>query len=78
MPMHDWTRVEAGILHAFHVAWTPVIQGTFNGGLLPEGPYALAEQHAGRSIADVLRPGPASAGVHSYRRQQRIGEPLRQ
>src|SRR5713226_1853706 len=54
MPVHDWTRVEAGIFHAFHVAWIPEIQRALNGGLLPEGYYALAEQHAGRSIADVL------------------------
>jgi hypothetical protein len=54
MPVHDWTRVEDGIFHAFHVAWVPEIQKTLNGGLLPQGFYALAEQHAGHSIADVL------------------------
>jgi hypothetical protein len=54
MPVHDWTRVEAGVFHAFHVAWIPEIQKSLNGGLLPEGYYALAEQHAGRAIADVL------------------------
>src|SRR5437762_261041 len=54
MPVHDWTRVEAGIFHDFHVAWIPEIQKALNGGLLPEGYYALAEQHAGRAIADVL------------------------
>jgi hypothetical protein len=54
MPVHDWTRVEAGIFHAFHVAWVPEIQKALNGGILPKGYYALAEQHAGRAIADVL------------------------
>ncbi len=54
MPVHDWTRVEAGISHAFHVGWVPEIQKALNGGVLPEGYYALAEQHAGRGIADVL------------------------
>ena len=54
MPVHDWTRVEAGIFHAFHVAWVPEIQKALNDGLLPEGYYALAEQHAGRAIADIL------------------------
>jgi hypothetical protein len=54
MPVHDWTRVDAGIFHAFHVGWVPEISKVLNGGLLPEGYYALAEQHAGRSIADVL------------------------
>jgi hypothetical protein len=54
MPLHDWTRVDAGIFHDFHVAWIPEIRKVLNGGLLPEGYYALAEQHAGRAIADVL------------------------
>ena len=54
MPVHDWNRVEAGIFHDFHVAWLPEIRKALNGGLLPEGFYALAEQHAGRTIADVL------------------------
>ncbi len=54
MPLHDWTGVEAGIFHDFHVAWIPEIRKVLNGGLLPEGYYALAEQHAGRAIADVL------------------------
>ena len=54
MPVHDWTQVEAGIFHAFHVMWVPEIGKVLNSGLLPEGYYALPEQHAGRSIADVL------------------------
>ncbi|NLX99887.1 MAG: DUF4058 family protein [Rhodopirellula sp.] len=54
MPVHDWTRVEAGIFHDFHMGWIAEIRTALNGGLLPEGFYALAEQHAGRSIADVL------------------------
>lgn len=54
MPVHDWTLVEAGIFHALHVAWIPLIQKALNDGLLPKGYYALAEQHAGRAIADVL------------------------
>jgi hypothetical protein len=54
MPLHDWACVDAGIFHDFHVAWIPEIRKVLNGGLLPEGYYALAEQHAGRAIADVL------------------------
>ena len=70
MPVHAWTRVEAGIFHAFHVAWIPELQKTLNGGLLPEGYYALAEQHAGRSIADVLT-------LHaSAPRQEPLSQPL--
>jgi hypothetical protein len=54
MPVHDWTRVEAGLFHDFHTVWIGYLRTTLNEGLLPEGYYALAEQHAGRSIADVL------------------------
>jgi hypothetical protein len=54
MPVHHWTRVEAGICHDFHASWIPEIRKALNGGLLPDGYYALAEQHAGRTIADVL------------------------
>jgi hypothetical protein len=54
MPVHDWTRVEAGIFHDFHTVWIGHLRTTLNDGLLPEGYYALAEQHAGRSITDVL------------------------
>jgi hypothetical protein len=52
--VHDWTLVDAGIFHAFHVVWTGQIQAALNGGMLPEGYYALVEQHAGAAIADVL------------------------
>lgn len=54
MPVHDWTRVDAGTYHDFHNAWIVEIRNVLNGGLLPEGYYAMSEQHAGRMIADVL------------------------
>lgn len=37
MPMHDWTRVEAGIFHAFHHRWISALSDTLNGGTLPAG-----------------------------------------
>lgn len=54
MPVHDWTRVDAGIFHDFHTVWVGQLRTALNEGVLPEGYYALAEQHAGSSIADVL------------------------
>ncbi len=54
MPVHDWTTVDAGIVHDFHTAWIIEIRNALNNGVLPEGYYALAEQHAGRYIPDVL------------------------
>jgi hypothetical protein len=54
MPIHDWTRVNAGIFHAFHLNWIAELNKALNGGLLPSGYYALAEQHASSSIPDLL------------------------
>ncbi|MBL8793041.1 MAG: DUF4058 family protein [Planctomycetia bacterium] len=54
MPVHDWTLVGAGVFHAFHTAWIGYIQSALNEGLLPKGYYALAEQHMGHFITDIL------------------------
>ncbi len=54
MPVHDWTRVDAGIYHAFHHRWITAISDTLNGGLLPSDYYALPEQHAAGFGPDVL------------------------
>ena len=54
MPIHDWTKVEAGIFHDFHQEWISTIKRSLNGGLLPPGYYALAEQIASGYGPDVL------------------------
>jgi uncharacterized membrane protein len=54
MPVHDWTLVEAGIFHDFHTAWIISIRSALNQGILPEGYYAMAEQHAGESMLLLL------------------------
>src|SRR5688572_24001886 len=54
MPIHDRTRVEAGIFHAFHHDWITDIARALNGGLLPSAFYALPEQLAGGLGSDVL------------------------
>jgi hypothetical protein len=46
MAMHDWTKVEAGIFHAFHHRWISALSDTLNGGKLPADYYALPEQVA--------------------------------
>jgi hypothetical protein len=51
MPIHDWTRVEAGIFHAFHHFWITEIARALNRGLLPADYYALPEQFAGGAKA---------------------------
>jgi hypothetical protein len=54
MPLHDWTRVDAGIFHDFHHEWISTIKRALNAGLLPPDHYALAEQIAGGLGPDVL------------------------
>lgn len=54
MPMHDWTRVDAGIFHAFHHRWISAISDVLNAGLLPKEYYALPEQVAAGFGPDVL------------------------
>ena len=40
MPVHDWTRVEAGIFHDFHTAWIGLIRNTLNEGTAEDLPVA--------------------------------------
>lgn len=54
MPVHDWTRVDAGIFHDFHNVWVAELRNALNGGILPTGYYAMSEQHMGPYITDVL------------------------
>jgi Protein of unknown function (DUF4058) len=55
MPVHDWTRVDAGTFHHFHLEWIGHLSGVLNRGLLPPDYYAMAEQIAGGIGPDVLR-----------------------
>jgi hypothetical protein len=54
MPIHDWTRVPAGLFHHFHQDWSIEIARTLNRGRLPRGLSALVEQRAGRMEPDVV------------------------
>jgi len=54
MPIHDWTRVDAGLFHAFHHSWIEELARAFNRGVLPYGYFALAEQNIRGPIPDVL------------------------
>jgi hypothetical protein len=44
MPIHVWTRVDAGIFHHFHQRWISDLADALNQQLLPDDYYALAEQ----------------------------------
>ena len=68
MPIHDWTRLEAGDFHHFHQRWISAIADALNGGGLPPEFMAMAEQVTGRPIPDVVtlqtrQPKDGAAGV---------------
>jgi hypothetical protein len=72
MPVHDWTRVDAGIFHHFHHEWISEISRSLNDGLRGSDYYALAEQIAGGVGPDVLtlqRPFPAPPQTTSRKRR---------
>lgn len=54
MPIHDWTRVDAGLFHAFHQRWISALCDALNGGTLPADYFALPEQNIQGPIPDVL------------------------
>jgi hypothetical protein len=54
MPIHDWSRVDAGIVHDFHHAWIEKVKELLNDGILPSDHYALAEQQTSHFGPDVL------------------------
>ena len=54
MPVHDWSRVKAGMFHDFHHEWISQIKRILNGGALPSDYYAMAEQWSAKRELDVL------------------------
>src|SRR5438876_9749663 len=75
MPIHDWTRVPAGIFHAFHHRWISAVSDALNSGLLPDDYYVLPEQQTAGPEPDVLivqsrEPDTAKADAEFYRRKK--------
>jgi hypothetical protein len=62
MPVHDWTRVDAGLFHHFHHRWIDSLADALNASSLPPDYFALVEQRIQGPIPDVLTlqltPGP--------------------
>ncbi len=54
MPIHDWTRVDAGLFHAFHQSWIITLSRALNAGVLPPDYFALPEQSIRGAVPDVL------------------------
>jgi hypothetical protein len=53
MPIHDWTRVDAGLFHAFHQGWISALSDALNGGVLPPDYFALPERTNRSHVPDV-------------------------
>ena len=68
MPIHDWTRVAAGIFHDFHHAWIEEIKRVLN-QQLPLEYYALAEQTTGGFRSRCNHTSGPSAGWFGFRRR---------
>lgn len=72
MPVHDWTRVDAGIFHAFTFGWVAELSRRLNEALDSRTHYALiAPAFFSPSDPDYLNPGP-DADLAYTRRQKRI------
>jgi hypothetical protein len=63
MAVHDWTRVDSGLFHAFHQRWISALADSLNGGVLPTEYFALPEQNVRGPIPDVLTLKLSSGGA---------------
>ncbi len=54
MPIHDWTRGEAGASHHLDQCWVVAIGDALNRGPVPPGYMAMVERVTGRPIRDVV------------------------
>jgi hypothetical protein len=77
MSVHNWTRVGAGIFHAFHHSWIEEISRALNHGLLPSEYYALPEQHAAGFGPDVLTLARRPRRRHRHQKHERPEQPGR-
>ncbi|HVA45074.1 MAG TPA: DUF4058 family protein [Pirellulales bacterium] len=68
MPVHDWTKVPAGVFHEFHQHWTVRLELALNGGILPPDYYAMIEQASSGHFPDVLtfQVGQTASGAHGH------------
>jgi Protein of unknown function (DUF4058) len=62
MPIHDWTRVDAGLFHDFHQDWTIELCRSLNAGRLKPGFAALAA----RKLEKVAAAPPKARFVVKY------------
>ncbi len=61
MPIHDWSRVDAGVFHGFRQRWIGALCDALNAEVLPEDHFALIEAAARGPVLNILA-GPPSTG----------------
>jgi hypothetical protein len=54
MPVHEWTKVDAGLFHDFHQRWTVSLCDALNDARLPHDFFALIEQSIRGPVPDLL------------------------
>jgi Protein of unknown function (DUF4058) len=57
MPIHAWSKTDAGLFHHFHQSWMVNLAKALNAGILPSDFMALAEQVTAGPIPDVITLG---------------------
>ena len=63
MPLHDWTRVDAGVFHDFHHAWVAQLVRALNRLGDGDAPFALAEPACPDARASALHEPHADLGM---------------
>jgi hypothetical protein len=80
MPLHDWTKVDAGLFHHFRQRWIGALCDELNGGRMPPDYFALLEQniHGPNPALSMLRldtgkpePCTGATGLPSTRRSRK-------
>ncbi len=77
MAIHDWSRVDVGVFHDFHLVWIGRLKGILNEELLPRPFYAIAEPLLGEAEPGVIAlhtqtepssspPGPLQGSKHVH------------
>jgi hypothetical protein len=70
VPIHDWTRVDAGLFHAFHQSWIVKLCDSLNSGVLSADYFALTEQAVrgpGPDVLDLRRASNAEDAIYARR-----------
>jgi hypothetical protein len=71
VPIHDWSRVDEGIIHDFTLGWFVHISQHFNTGGLPQTHYSLVESYHSFDIVGVPKELPPQVFQSSYAAKQK-------